>query len=61
MRKSPTVGHVGARMANLIHGGQGRKLEESMGVLKPAVTLDRVAELSGRWGRPPGEFVLRAV
>jgi len=38
---------VGARMANLIHGGQGGKLNSSMETLKPAITIERAAELSG--------------
>ena len=38
---------VGARMANLIHGGQGGKLNSSMETLKPAVSISRAAELSG--------------
>lgn len=38
---------VGARMANLVHGGQGGKLKSSTETLSPIITIDRAAELSG--------------
>lgn len=38
---------VGARMANLIHGEPGGEVNAPMGALKPAVTIERAAELSG--------------
>lgn len=34
-------------MANLRKGGQGGKLNAPMGTLKPAITIERAAELSG--------------
>jgi hypothetical protein len=38
---------VGERMASLMHGGQGGKLNSPAGLLKPAVTMARAAELAG--------------